>query len=193
MAIRDIQKCIHIINTYGTIAEIKAGDELRSLTYNRSECYEILNPVVDENLIKLANVIKLRTGKTEDWYMQDDPEIKIYNMDDCEYWISDLSEEETAKIYCEEYGLKLGEDINVEEIEECDLDNGGMYWNFETKEIDLLIKALLGDESSEKLTVDGSELYIANCDGTCIWVPYRRAIELDGPYTKPHMIACTEC
>lgn len=192
MIIRDIQKCIHIIAKYGTIEETTAADRLRCLTWNHNSSYEILDPIVDENLIKIANAIRLRVGKTEDWYMQDDPELKVYKIEDCEWWVSDLSLEETVQVYCKEYGFRFDEFDMDDGIKECDIENEGMYWSFDISEVELLIKALLQQDTKRTIFVDENKIDLAIGDGASIWIPFKRAIELDRAYKGPYCIASTE-
>lgn len=119
-------------------------------------------------------------------------ELHVYRMDDCEWWLSHLSKEETREIYINEYGVKE-EDIDLEEIEECDLEKDGMFWHFDNQpEIEILIKALLNGKVSQKINFKGKEICLLNIEGAEIWVPFRRAIELSGKYEKPYMIATTE-
>lgn len=119
-------------------------------------------------------------------------ELRVYRMDDCEWWLSHLSKEETREIYINEYGVKE-EDIDLEEIEECDLEKDGMFWHFENQpEIEILIKALLNGNVSQKIDFKGKEICLLNIEGAEIWVPFRRAIELSGKYEKPYMIATSE-
>jgi hypothetical protein len=75
MAIHDLQKCIHIINTYGSYDEKEVMDKLRSLTWERlgmrDETYGILNAIVNSYLLDTAN--EVYTNNKEDhnneWFM----------------------------------------------------------------------------------------------------------------------------
>lgn len=192
--IRDIEKCIHIINTYGSQSEKTVADELRSLTWNHNpdRCAHLtLNNIVGEYMLKTANEIIGRIGKTNEWFTEDD-ELYVYQMDDCEWWLSHLSIKETRDIFIKEYGLSE-EDVDIEEIRECDLEKDGMFWRFdEQPEIEILIQALLKGEVSQRIKFKGKDICQLDVDGVEIWVPFKRAIELSGGYEKPYMIATTE-
>lgn len=54
-------------------------------------------------------------------------DIKVYKMNDYEWWASKLSIEDTEAFYEKE----IGEVNDLEDIEECDIDKEGMWWELE--------------------------------------------------------------
>lgn len=56
-----------------------------------------------------------------------DKNLKVYKMDDYEWWISDKSEEETIESYVKEYGGNSRYFANIDDIEECNLECDGMF------------------------------------------------------------------
>lgn len=81
-------------------------------------------------------------------------DFKIYKMNDCEWYITPLSIEETIKWYNKEFD----EDITEKDIEEVDLNTEGMWW--ETKNKDDIDK--LGD-SEESISYKETKYgYIKN-------------------------------
>lgn len=119
-------------------------------------------------------------------------DLKVYSVGDCEYWVTD-----TLENLLRTYEEETGEEINQDELEECDIDKDGMFWNFDDiPEMAILIKLLMiqaKDNNSIKLELDGKEYYFAHRDGYGMHISFLRAIELDGEFVKPHLIASTEC
>jgi hypothetical protein len=120
-------------------------------------------------------------------------DIKVYKMNDYEWWASNLSAEETNAFYKQE----IGEENDLEDIEECDIDKDGMWWTLdqESKEYEEIqiefirtngenIKMLKQDRSFGDLTKSGCDILK--------YIPLREAIERIGEYTKPFCIASTE-
>lgn len=138
------------------------------------------------DVYKLINMVNEKNGT------KPQKELFVYRMDDYEWWVSDVNEEETANAYCDEYGVQLGSDIEVDDITVCSLVKDGMYWNFNDEEIDALASKLLGNERLKTIVIGDLSVEVAMCDGPSVWIPFEKAIKLDGPYEKPHMIACTE-
>lgn len=119
-------------------------------------------------------------------------ELKVYQVNDCDWWVTDTLENLLIA-----YEEETGEEIESDIIEECDLDNAGMFWSFEDiPEMEIVIKLLMKyvgqDKSHIKIEMDGKEYCFSHRDGYGMWVNYRRALELDGEYEKPHLIATTE-
>lgn len=117
-------------------------------------------------------------------------EIKVYKMNDYEWWASKLSIEETEKFIREEIGGKN----DIEDIEECDIDKEGMWWPTE----DPADLELLGvsDELISIERIDGQtriKVSFGNLmrgDGKVYkYISLREAIERSGEYTEPFCIA----
>lgn len=60
-------------------------------------------------------------------------EIKVFRMNDYEWWASKWDKEATNEWYKKEYGLEE-EENPLEEVKECDLDQEGVWWLTEDKE-----------------------------------------------------------
>ena len=75
--------------------------------------------------------------------LNEDKNLKVYKMDDYEWWVSDKSKEETIESYVKEYGEDSRCFANIDNIEECNLKNDRMFWDFENTYIDELIENLL--------------------------------------------------
>lgn len=120
--------------------------------------------------------------------------LNVYSIGDSEWWISDKDEEDTLAAYCEEYGMKIDEDIGLENVNKCDLDKDGMYWCYEGQNDTLhnLIKVLLNGEKEKVISTEKGDFELKMCDGPCIWIPFRQAIKEFGKYKKPCMIASSE-
>lgn len=117
-------------------------------------------------------------------------DIKVYKMNDYEWWASDLTAEETNAFYKKE----IGEENSIEEIEECDIDKEGLWWVLEpeTEEHKKAMVALNGKHT----TYPGRNRKIgdlSNDNGTITkFISLRDAIERSGEYTEPFCIASTE-
>ncbi len=115
--------------------------------------------------------------------------LKVFKMNDMEWWCTHMSLDEFYPWYLEEHGL--AEDDNPrDEIEECDLDNDGMWFFFDDEEnIKRLEKELKGfDELCKGGIGDIERKY----DGIAEMVSFRKAIELNGKYTGSYCIATTD-
>ena len=116
--------------------------------------------------------------------------LKVYRVNDSDCWVTD-SLENLRKTYKEE----IGEEIDEEELEDCDLDNDGMFWNFSLPEMEIAIKLLIKyagyNKRDFKLELNGEEYCFSHRDGYGMYVNYRRALELDGAYEKPHLLSTT--
>lgn len=120
-------------------------------------------------------------------------ELKVYQVNDMEWWVTDTLENlKTA------YREQTGEEIDEYYLEECNLDNDGMYHDLNaTPETEIMIKLLLKYVGNNKnhltIELDGQTYRFAVGDGYAMYISFRRAIELDGEYKKPHPIAASEC
>lgn len=122
--------------------------------------------------------------------------IKVYKMNDYEWWASKLGKKETNEFYKKE--LRLTEEDNPsEDIKECNIDKEGMWWEtVEEKDLERLGDAdeIIGFENFNGMTRRkvqfgnlmriGGEVYK--------FIPFREAIKNCGAYEEPHMIASTE-
>lgn len=122
--------------------------------------------------------------------------IKVYKMNDYEWWASRLDPRETLDVYLKEYGLDE-EDNPLEDIIECDIDKEGMWWETES-EIDLKTLGDL-DEIVNYEEINGRARrrpkfgnLMRRCGSVFAYIPFREAIERNGIYEDPFMIASTE-
>jgi hypothetical protein len=74
MAVYDLQKCIHIVNTYGSRGQKEAMGKLRSLTWEREgsmEAYNILKTIVNAYLLDTANEVYAnnKDNHKNEWFM----------------------------------------------------------------------------------------------------------------------------
>lgn len=119
--------------------------------------------------------------------------IKVFKMNDYEWWASKWNKEETNEFYKKE----IGEENSLEEIRECDLDKEGMWWNTGDKEDieklgdnDEIISVEVVDGITKRKTKFGdlqrqySEIYK--------FIPLREALVKHGDFTEPFCIAGTE-
>lgn len=117
-------------------------------------------------------------------------ELKVYSVNDMDWWVTDTLD--NLKIaYEEQTGEKIDEDV----LEECDLDNDGMFWDFTLPEMEIAIKLLMkyagNNKRDFKLELNEKEYCFSHRDGYGMHVNYRRALELDGEFDKPHAISTT--
>lgn len=122
--------------------------------------------------------------------------LRVYKIEECEYWVSDLDEYGTLKAFSEEYGKVIGFDVTLSDIEQINDETEGMFWSFDlNEEIDRLIANMLDERTTaiREIVIGDLECKIAYCDGPAILIPFDKAIRLSGIYEKPFMIACTEC
>lgn len=122
--------------------------------------------------------------------------IKVYKMNDYEWWASRLDPRETLDIYLKEYGLEE-EDNPIDYISECDIDKEGMWWQTESEQ-DLKTLGDL-DEIVNYEEVNGRPRrkpkfgnLIRRYGEVFAYIPFREAIERSGPYKDPYMIASTD-
>ena len=123
-------------------------------------------------------------------------DIKVYKMNDYEWWASKLSIQETLDFYLKETGLDE-EENPLEDIKELDIDKEGMWWQTDAEE-DL---ERLGehDELVNYETVRGRRIrkpkpgnLMRSGGEVFIFISYREAIQRNGEYKEPYMIASTE-
>lgn len=122
--------------------------------------------------------------------------IKVYKMNDYEWWASRLDPRETLDIYLKECGLEE-EDNPIDYISECDIDKEGMWWQTESEE-DLKTLGDL-DEIVNYEEVNGRPRrrpkfgnLIRRYGEVFKYIPFREAIQRNGTYKDPYMIASTE-
>lgn len=118
-------------------------------------------------------------------------ELKVYSVNDMDWWVTDTLD--NLKIAYEE---QTGEEIDEDVLEECDLDKEGMYWSFEDiPEMQIVIKIIMeqigNDENYVTAKMDEEEYSFSYCDTYGMYVSFRRALELDSPYEKPHLLSTT--
>lgn len=111
-------------------------------------------------------------------------QISVFRMNDYEWWASKLSIEETEKYYEKEFG----EENQIEDILECDIDKKGMWWETEDEKD---IKDLgENDECVHKPTELG-DLMSRNGE-VYKYIPFRLALMKIGEIKEPFCIASTE-
>lgn len=123
--------------------------------------------------------------------------IKVYKMNDYEWWVSKNGVEELICWYRENIDDSFTYEEMLGEVKECNLDKEGMWW--ETKDIKDIEK--LGDYeeliSVEKVNgitrrnVSFGDL-IRKGDEVYKFIPYREAIKNDLDFKEPYMIATIE-
>ena len=128
-------------------------------------------------------------------------DVKVFKMNDCEWFATNLNLDDLYKWYLKEYGLEP-EDNPFDEIIECDLDNEGMWWYLEcdTDEHQMaLFREFIQNASIEERKNQCykkgqiGEIKWFNCCGA--WgkkISFRDAIKLNGYFTEPYCIACSE-
>lgn len=111
-------------------------------------------------------------------------QISVFKMNDYEWWASRLSIEETEKYYEKE----IGEENEIEDIKECDIDKEGMWWDTEDeKDIKKLGE---NDECVHRPTEFGD---LRKRDGEVYkYLPFRLALMKSGEIKEPFCIASTE-
>lgn len=119
--------------------------------------------------------------------------VKVYRMDDCEWWASKWNEEETNKFFNEEYGTEN----EIEDVKECNMDKDGMWYTTNNpKDIEEL-----GDNdeimSIEKVNgMKKRKVAFGNLmrrDGEVFkYMSFRDVLKLNGDFENPFMIATTE-
>lgn len=122
--------------------------------------------------------------------------IKVYKINDYEWWASKLDKRKTLDFYLKETGIEE-EENPLEDITECDINQEGMWWETNDKtDIERLGDSdeLIHYEDTPRGKVKtpkfgdlwrlGSEIYK--------FTSFREVIEKIGEYNEPYMIACTE-
>ena len=102
-------------------------------------------------------------------------EIKVYKMNDYEWWASKWDKETTN----EWYKIEIAEDNDLEEVTECDLDKDGL-WDEITDD-----NSFLKENKGTNFRRIGSQLFE--------WITFREAIEKNIDFTEPYLIASMEC
>lgn len=160
--------------------------------YYEDNCMKNLN----EERIEVDEAGKCETFKEGTNELYELEKIKVYKMNDYEWWASKWSIEKTNEYYKKEYGL-TEEENPTEEIEECDLDKEGMWWEIDATEEE--IKAL-GDKeelimidmtSKRKRIAPGS---LKRCGSDVYrYITLGEAITKENIYfVEPYCIATTE-
>lgn len=123
-------------------------------------------------------------------------DIKVYKMNDYEWWASMLDKRATLDFYLKETGLD-DEENPIEDIRECDIDKEGMWWETEREED---IKRLGGNhEIVSYKTINGRKVRkprpgnLMRLGGEVFkFISFREAIQKNGEYREPYLIASTE-
>jgi len=114
--------------------------------------------------------------------------IKVYQMNDCEWWASKWDIHKTNEYYLKDVGMDAG-DNPEEEVEECDIDKKGMWWETHDKKD----REELGDYD-EISSANGHEFGSLMRQGNEIYklISFREAIAKNGDFENPYCIASTE-
>lgn len=135
-------------------------------------------------------ILRVSALSTERSFMEG---IKVYKMNDYEWWASKLSIEETAKFIENE----IRRENDLDDVKECDLDKDGMRWPTEDRaDLDRLGDAdeIIGFEiinGQTKRKVGFGDLM--RSEGKVYkYIPLRLALLKSGEYTEPFCIAATE-
>lgn len=109
-------------------------------------------------------------------------DIKVYKMNDCEWWASKLNREDTNNFYNKEYHG----DNELYEVEECDIDNSCMWTEtLNQEDIDAL-----GD--SDEIRKGGIGDLMRRDSSIFKMVTFREALGDYKEYIEPFMLATTE-
>ncbi|GEM_PF-1156375 len=119
--------------------------------------------------------------------------IKVYKMNDYEWWASKWDKQETNEWYKKEHGLSE-QDNPIEEVVESDLDKEGMWWETEDKEDikklgdsdEIIGFEIVNGQHKRKVTPGdlirkGNEVYK--------YITFREAIAKDIYFKDPYCIA----
>ncbi len=120
-------------------------------------------------------------------------QVFVYKMNDYEWWASKLSIEETEDFIEKE----IGGENDLDDIEECDIDSEGMWWQTEEKEDldklgdadDLIDYEIISGQTRRKVSFGN----LMRRDGEVFkYIPFRIALMKSGEYVEPFCIASTE-
>lgn len=124
-------------------------------------------------------------------------QIKVYKMNDYEWWASKNGVDELICWYRENIDDSLTFEEMLEEVEECDLDKDGM-WYITTDKADIEelgdCDDLIGFEiinGMHKRKVQFGNL-MRKGEEVYKFIPYREAIKFDLDFKEPYNIASTE-
>lgn len=123
----------------------------------------------------------------------DKTNLHVYKMNDCEWWLSHLSIEETRELFLKEYGLDE-DDSPIDEIYEEDINTFTRYdeVDYNNMNTELLLKFSKNKREGIRYVDYNGKKYdgiynewfeISNID---------RILEIDGEYTEPYLVARTE-
>ena len=123
--------------------------------------------------------------------------IRVYQMNDCEWWASKLDKRATLNFYLKETCL-TEEENPIEEVRECDIDKEGMWW--ETDDPEDIERLGDADEIIEFVKINGQTrskvLQLGNLQriyGKVFkLISFREALEKHGDFTEPFCLASTE-
>ncbi len=119
-------------------------------------------------------------------------ELKVFKMNDCEWWVTDGTAEEINNWYNQNI-----EDNDISDVNLCDIDKEGMwYLTTDIKDIERLGDSdeIIGFEIVEgqhKRKVRFGDL-TRKYDEIYKFISFRDALVKEPPYTKPYCIASTE-
>lgn len=123
-------------------------------------------------------------------------DVKVFRMDDYEWWATKWDLERTHEYYIKEYGLD-SEDCLIEDVRECDIDKEGMWWETEDEEDLKMIgdsDEIIGFEvvnGQTKAKVEFGNL-MRRSGEVYKFISLREALKEHGDFTEPFCIASTE-
>lgn len=112
-------------------------------------------------------------------------EIKVFKMNDMDYMATPWDKEKTLEFYKIEYGC----DIELDDMEEQDIENDGMFNEISIEEAHALLNKLAsGEKVNGKKTLEFNH----HAGDLFVWVTFKT--ELDGykEITEPFVICSTE-
>lgn len=125
-------------------------------------------------------------------------DVKVFKMDDYEWWASKWDKGNTHDYYLKEYGLDK-EDAPIEDIQECNLDTEGMWWTTEDPaDIERLGDA---DEIINYETINGRKVRKTKFGNLTRmfgngevhkFISLREALRRHGDFEEPFCLASTE-
>ncbi len=117
-----------------------------------------------------------------------DNEIKVYRMNDYEWWASKWGKKATNEYYKKTMGVSE-EDNPVEQVLQCDLDMDGMWYTTEDEQD--ITKLGEHDEIINPCRVQFGDL--KRMDGEVYkYIPLREAVMKDINFKEPYCLASTE-
>ena len=175
----------YVLYTYRKYSE--NGEQKWKLS--RSNEGDTVESVLKYNTSKRYSLVKEVTTITNEEIDNSCMGLKVFKMNDVEWWCTHMELKEFYSWYLKEHGLDP-EDNPLDEIKECDLDSDGMWLEFEDEEnIYRLDKELNGFDEVCKGGIGDIK---RTSNGIIEMVSFRKAIDMFGVYDGSFCIASTE-